>query len=148
MIDPNKRNPLREWQQRRVAELAMMFAVPVITNAVGNSRLDGLQRKLQTEVIARLRSARRMDNNTLVSAIDKLREWGDNSGWMGNSKEHTALISFCLVIIDESPIEHGPKIAQILNDISDHLDNAGKLMTKAMLGGREAAENWAKTYEK
>ena len=146
MTDSNKRNPLREHQQRKIAELAMMFAIPVITNAVGNSRLDNLQRQLQREALNRLRSARRTDHDTLVSAIDKLREWGDNSGWIGNSQEHTTLISFCLVLIDESPIDYGPKITKILNDISDHLDNVGKLMTKAMLGGQEAAENWAESY--
>jgi hypothetical protein len=148
MIDPNEKNPLREQQERKVAELALMFAIPVITNAVGNSRLDGLQRKLQTAAIDRLRRARSMNNDVLVGAIDKIRDWGNNSGWSAASNHHDALISFCLVIIDESPIDYGPKITKILNDISDHLENGGVLMTKAMLGGEEAAENWAETYAK
>ena len=147
MIDPNEKNVLREQTQRKIAELALMFAVPILTNAVGNSRLDGLQRRLQKVTEKKLRYLRSMNESVLQVVADKLKEWGDNSGWVGNPKEHTALISFCLVIIDESPINHGSEITKILNLISDHLDDADKLMTKAMVGGQEAAENWAEMYE-
>jgi hypothetical protein len=147
MIGPNEKNPLRENTQRRIAELALMFAVPVITNAVGNTRLDNLQRQLQQCAMQHLSQARSMTQDTIMGAIDKLREWGDKSGWTGNPSEHTALICFCLVVIEDSPVKYPHKIYKLLNLISEHLEKGGKLMTREMLGGQEAADTWAETYE-
>lgn len=153
MIDPNEKNPLRDLNKRRLAELALMYAVPIITRIIdkkdcGHSRLVGLQLKLQDTVGPLLAKSQNASNATLAEVIDKLKTWGDNSGWLVHTQHNAALISFCLVIIEDSPVNYEPKILKILNDISEHLEKGNKLMTKAMVGGQEAADNWAELYAK
>jgi len=132
--------------KRNCAELTLLFGVPIFTNATDNSRLSGLQRKLQEVILPDLAIIERLTQID-IRAIDTLiKEWLKDIGWWKNPAHIGALISFCLDMVEGSPIVYNPKITETLNLIAEHLENGKELSYPSLKEATAIANYWKAIY--
>ncbi len=133
-------------QKRKLAELSLIFAMPIFTGANDNSRLAGLQKKMQKLVQPDLASLTNVTASE-VHAIDNLIEaWFKDIGWWKNSKSIGALVSFCLDMIEGSPIKYNHKIMANLNLLADHLEKGEELEYPSLKEASAIANYWQVIY--
>ena len=132
--------------KRKIAELSLIYMVPEFCNAKENSRLAGLQRKLQTVVLPNLTLLGNFTDTELHEITNKIALWGKETGWMDNKKHVATLVSFCLDMLENSPVQYDKKIEQTLIDLADHLENGKELYPLSCVSGQLAAEKWEKLY--
>ena len=129
--------------QRKMAELTLIYAVPIISDAHEKSRLAGLQRKLQKFSASELRDIRRtMTDSDTDSLIKHITEWGNQTGWLNNKKAIGTLLSFIAELIEKSQFEYNPKIMKTVNELISHLENGKEFKIQSCWAGSLAAERW------
>lgn len=133
---------------QKKAELTLIYAVPILSHAEENSRLAGLQRKLQKAVIPLMRNMVGFNDYNLEIMIQNILRWGTETGWLNSNRHTSALISFCADMIEKSPFDYPDKILNILTDIADHLEQDKELETVNCMDGAIAAEKWEQLYTK
>ena len=133
--------------KRKKAELTLLYAVPQISDAHPNSRLAGLQRKLQETIKPYLAQLDRFTDQDLHEINQGIFEWGKDTGWLDQKKCTGTLVSFCLDMLENSPIEYPYKIHQVLNQLAEHLENGKALYPLSCSAGQIATEKWRKIYE-
>lgn len=131
---------------RKKAELTLIYVIPVLSVVEENSKLGGLQRKLQKILLPHIRKITNTSEKDTLEIIEKIHIWGKNSGWLDNPKHVGSLTSFCLQMIEVSPITYDPKILDILIDISDHLENNKTLYQASFVAGDNAAKHWQELF--
>lgn len=133
---------------RKKAELALLYSVPVLSDANENSRLSGLQRRLQEAVIPCLQRLPHFTDKDLEEVINKVLTWGKDTGWLDDKKRISALISFCVDMVERSAFVYPDKITGILTDIADHLERGKNLSTLDCSEGAAASEKWEEMFNK
>ena len=128
---------------RETAELTLVYAVPVVTNASDKSRLCGLQRKLQKH------AKESLDVLPLLNSVDKLQtiscmdEWGVVAGWSNNAVHVGILVSFCAEMLERSKqFNYDPNIYETIVDIVDHLIKGDDFKDEYITEGARTAELW------
>lgn len=139
-------NDLQQKRKRQLAELSLIYAVPVFTKATENSRLSGLQRTLQNAVLPDLAMLEKMTQAECRVIDIRLNKWLQDIGWWHEKMHISALISFCLDMIERSPIQYNPKILHTLTLIAEHLENGNELPYPSMEEAARIATTWKQVY--
>jgi len=124
------------------AELALIYAIPILSDAEDNSRLANLQRKLQKAVIPCMEKITGFSDSELERMLAKIISWGEETGWLNNAKHTGTLVSFCVEMIETSPFTYPDKITNILEDIIFHMENGNELKSEYCQEGSLAADKW------
>lgn len=133
--------------KRKVAELALLYSMPDFCDAKENSRLAGLQRQLQKATAPNLNLIRGFTDKEFREILHKIIQWSKDVGWARSPEHIGTLVSFCLDMVENSPIPHNKKIVEILVKLAEHLENGKELYPKSCIDGQAAANRWAKVYE-
>ena len=133
-------------ERQKLAELSLIYGIPIIMQAKENSRLAGLQRKLQKQVMPDLMTLPTMGDEQAVFIDDRIEAWLKKIGWWYNETHISTLVSFCMDIIEESPFKYNPQIMDTLIKIAEHLDN-GKEFKHPKMEDRDALlDTWKTVY--
>lgn len=127
---------------RHTAELALIHAVPMLSDAHEKSRLSGLQNTLQRLAAKELGKIRYITDQEMEKIIAHVTEWGKQTGWLNTQKHVGTLFSFCLEIIEKSNFKFNPKIIVIINEIIKHLENGKDFPFQSCWAGSIAAAKW------
>lgn len=133
-------------QKRKLAELSLIYGVPIVTQAKENSRLDGLQRKLQKLIMPDLMTIPNIGEKEAAYIDVHVEAWLKEIGWWGNPQHIGSLISFCLDMLENSPFTYNPRIEETLQKIAEHLEDGQKLSYPSIKAGTEIADKWQKIY--
>lgn len=127
---------------KHMAELYLIYAVPVVTNAKEHSRLSGLQKRLQKRVLKTLDTLPNHSEEDADLIINVIKQWGKETGWLDNSKHIGTLASFCVTMMEQSTFNYDPKLYEILTDIIDHLVQGKAFYPASITAGQIAADKW------
>jgi hypothetical protein len=133
--------------RRKLAELSLIYGVPIFTNADENSRLAGLQRKLQMVVLPDLSVMETLPEKDVHEIDNRIEQWLKKVGWWSNPTHVTEAISFCMDLIEESPFKYHPKIQETLILIAEHLERGKEFKPPAMDDRDALLESWKTVYE-
>jgi len=134
-------------QRRKLAEISLIHGIPIITNAKENSRLAGLQRKLQKLAMVDLITLPNIGEEEATFIDDRIEKWLKEIGWWRNPIHVGSLISFCLGFLENSPFKYNPRIEETLNKIAEHLEQNNELKYQDIQTGTEIINTWQKVYE-
>lgn len=132
--------------KRKLAELTLIFGVPILMDAQENSRLAGLQRKLQKLVMPDLLALPGIGNEEILFVDSKMEAWFKQVGWWKNPTKVSTLISFCMDMLEESPYKYNPKIMDTLDDIAVHLDKNQEFIRHTMQERDALLDSWKAIY--
>ncbi|NCC53852.1 MAG: hypothetical protein EOM20_21970 [Spartobacteria bacterium] len=128
---------------KRMMELALVRAIPDLTiGELKPSRLKGLYERLQREVDQDLARLPRPSQSEIYRIADRVNEFGRATGWLGQQRHVSTLLSFCAEMIENSRFNHNPKILETINDIIAHLESGKDLPAATFWAGSLAAEKW------
>lgn len=133
--------------KRKKAELTLMYCIPILSDADANSRLSGLLRRLQDRVRLDLNKLDRFTDRDLHEITERIFKWGQATGWLNSKKSIGTLVSFCLNMIEVSPIRYDEKIHRILIDLAEHLEKGKLLYPLSCRAGQIATEKWEQVYK-
>ena len=133
-------------EKRKLSELSLIYGVPIITQARENSRLAGLQRKLQKLIMPDLMTLPNMGTEEAAYVDEHIEGWLKKIGWWGNAAHLGSLISFCLDMLEKSPFTYNPRILETLLQIAEHLENGKELSYENIQAGTVIADSWQKIY--
>lgn len=132
--------------KRKLVELTLIFGVPILMNAKENSRLAGLQRKLQKLVMPDLLTLPGVGDEEVTFVDNKMEVWFKQIGWWKNPTKVSTLISFCMDMLEESPYKYNPKIIETLDDIAVHLDKNQEFIKHTMKERDALLDSWKTIY--
>jgi len=133
--------------KRKKAELVLLYAIPILSDAEENSRLAGLQRRLQKEVLPHLKKLDRFSNQDMHEINKNVFAWSRSTGWLESERRTGTVVSFCLDMIENSPIKYDDKIHKTLNDLAEHLEKGKLLYPLSCAAGKIAMEKWEQIYK-
>jgi hypothetical protein len=125
-----------------MAELTLIYAVPIISDAHEKSRLAGLQRELQKLAGDCLGNISGMTHFERLVISDHIAEWGKITGWLNNKKTIGTLLSFVAELIEKSQFKYNPKIMKTVNELISHLEAGKEFKITSCWAGSLAAEKW------
>jgi hypothetical protein len=136
-------------KHERLTELALIRAIPgMIKGNLKPSRTKNLYERLIKEVDKDLASLPRPTDSEIFEIGKRIEKFGQITGWLNNEKHIGTLLSFCADMLERSNYKHNPKILNILNELIEHLENAGDLKTVCCWAGGIAADKWKRlSYE-
>lgn len=133
---------------KKMMELATVISIPKFTTGdVPNGRLKGLYGKLEKVISNELERLPKMSTLNRIRVDALLEEFFKATGWQGREKHISTLASFCLEMLERSEFEYNPKITEVLVDIIDYFDRAGKAPAATFWAGGVAARKWAEIME-
>lgn len=135
--------------RRKLAELSLIFGVPIFTGANDNSRLTGLQKRLQKVVLpdlAPMEAYMDPENPEVHLVNHRLETWLKRIGWWHRPQHVTDLISFCMDVIDHSPFTYNPRIMETLDAIAQHLDSGGEFYAPTPPRRHNLLMSWKAVY--
>lgn len=125
----------------QAAELTLVSAIPIATEATDHSKLAGLQRRLQKRAYKQLAFLPDLTKEEEDIMYALFMKWGDATGW--KKKKHIgSLASFCAVMLEQSRYPQDPGLFEILTEIVDHLINGKQFYPASAASGLLAAEKW------
>ena len=128
---------------RHTAELALIYAVPILSNAHEKSRLANLQRTLQKIAAEELGSKiREITTGEMEQITDHITEWGKITGWLDSKKHTGTLLSFIAGMIESSKFKYNPMIMETINALIAHLEAGNNFKIQSCWAGWLAAEKW------
>ncbi len=127
---------------RHTAELALIHAVPMLSDAHDKSRLSGLQRTLQRLAAKELGKLRYITDTEMEKIIAHITEWGKATGWLDSKKHTGTLLSFIAGMIESSKFTYNPRIMETINDLIAHLEAGNNFKIQSCWSGSIAAEKW------
>ena len=133
-------------RKRKLAELTLVFGMPIFTAATENSRLAGLQRKLQKVVLPDLASLQKLTDDEVRVIDDLIERWLKAIGWWENPEHVANLTSFCMDMIDGSPIKYDPRIMETLELIAVHLESGKEWSYPTIEQRIQIAKSWKVIY--
>ena len=138
--------------KRKLAELSIVFGIPAIMvgkNKTSNTSLmKTLQKKLQKLVIPELVPVSERISKAEIQEVDEqIVTWFKDCGWWERPRSAAVLISFCLDMIENSPITYNPMIMKTLKRMAEHLENSKKLKYSDINYGTEIAQKWQEIYQ-
>ena len=139
--------------KRKLAELSIVFGIPAIMvgkNKTSNTSLmKTLQKKLQKLVIPELVPVSERISKAEIQEVDEqIVTWFKDCGWWERPRSAAVLISFCLDMIENSPITYNPMIMKTLKRMAEHLENSKKLKYSDINYGTQIAQKWQEIYHK
>ena len=139
--------------KRKLAELSIVFGIPAIMvgkNKTSNTSLmKTLQKKLQKLVIPELVPVSERISKAEIQEVDEqIVTWFKDCGWWERPRSAAVLISFCLDMIENSPITYNPMIMKTLKRMAEHLENSKKLKYSDINYGTEIAQKWQEIYRR
>ena len=129
---------------RHTAELALIYSIPEICAPTG--RLKSLLQSAQKIAARELGNLPRLTDEDLHAILDRIYAWGKQTGWLGNDKHVSTLISFVLSMIDQSPYTYPARLIDKLNEISAYLEKGGNYKYPSCWAGSLAAERWENVF--
>lgn len=127
----------------RMMELALVRAVPdLVIGDMKPSRLKGLYGRLQREVDRDLARLPRPSQSEIRQIACRVNEFGKATGWLGQQRHVSTLLSFCAEMNENSRFDHNPRILETINDIIAHLESGKDLPAASCWAGSVAAEKW------
>lgn len=138
--------------KRKLAELSIVFGIPAIMvgkNKTSNTSLmKTLQKKLQKLVIPELVPVSERISKAEIREVDEqIVTWFKDCGWWERPRSAAVLISFCLDMIENSPITYNPMIMKTLKRMAEHLENSKKLKYSDINYGTKIAQKWQEIYQ-
>lgn len=138
--------------KRKLAELSIVFGIPAIMvgkNKTSNTSLmKTLQKKLQKLVIPELVPVSERISKAEIQEVDEqIVTWFKDCGWWERPRSAAVLISFCLDMIENSPITYNPMIMKTLKRMAEHLENSKKLKYSDIDYGTKIAQKWQEIYQ-
>ena len=138
--------------KRKLAELSIVFGIPAIMvgkNKTSNTSLmKTLQKKLQKLVIPELVPVSERISKAEIQEVDEqIVTWFKDCGWWERPRSAAVLISFCLDMIENSPITYNPMIMKTLKRMAEHLENSKKLKYSDINYGTKIAQKWQEIYQ-
>lgn len=128
---------------KKMLELCTIICIPEFTKAkVQNGRLKRRYQKLEEEIEKELKVLPKMSTLNRIRCDELLQRFFKETGWEGHGKHIATLASFCLGMLEDSEFEYNPKITDILNDIVDYFDRAGKAPGASFWSGSLAVDKW------
>lgn len=135
-----------ETHKRKLAELSLIYGIPIITNAKENSKLAGLQRKLQKLVMPDLLCLPEVNDEDVEFIDNQIENWFKKIGWWKNPQHVSTLISFAMDVIEESSFRYNPRIIETLETIAEHLDNKKEFIRHTMDERDALLDSWSTVY--
>ena len=127
---------------KRIAELAMIRAIPLTADNVHQGRIKGLLVKLAVRSQKELNALPEIPGCEYQMIIDRVSDWGEMT-W-GHKKVHAvSMVSFALGMIENSDFKYPAKLIKTLSDITDYYDRDGKAPGICFNSGSVAADKWA-----
>jgi len=141
-------NSINETRKRKLAELSLVFGVPIFTKAKENSRLAGLQRKLQKVVMPDLlfMQMHKVPDTEVHTVNRRIETWLKSIGWWDNPTHITEVVSFCMDVIEESPFTYHPKILETLRLLAEHLEKGKEFHHPTMEERDRLLDSWEAVY--
>lgn len=141
---------------KKTAELALIRAIPdMILENCGKGRLHGLNLKIIEQVDNILSQMPRTGYMDMELISRKIFEFATVTGWERKQKHVATFASFALEMIENSPFTYPDKITDLLNDLIDYFERAGRITTAPFFAGGVAYEKWnqiiyggSRTHEK
>jgi len=129
------------------AELALIFSLPIVTEAYDNSRLAGLQRKLQRQIFPIMDNLGNSDTPAKVHrekavATKLIHAWHKEVCWEGKEQLVTTIVSLLALMVEQSTCKYDPKILNTLNSILNHIEKGETLNSDLCDEGLRAAIIW------
>ena len=132
---------------RHTAELALIYAVPMLSNANEKSRLSGLQRTLQRIAWKELSKPPELTDDERDAIVEHITEWGKMTGWLDNKKHIGTMLSFIAGIIEGSQFKYNPRLLETINELIAHLEAGKDFKITSCWSGSLAADRWAEMFE-
>jgi len=133
---------------RHKAELSLIYAVPILSQAHEKSRLSGLQRTLQRIAWKELSKPPELTDDERDAIIEHITEWGKTTGWLDNKKHIGTMLSFIAGIIEGSQFKYSPRLLETINELIAHLEAGKDFKITSCWSGSLAADRWAEMFEK
>ena len=134
---------------RFITELALIRAIPDLTiGTLKPSKTLGLFKRLQKNVDKDLRLLPVPTESDKDRIWERVQEFGQVTGWLGQKKHTGTLVSFCIEIIETSALRFNPGILKTLNEIIEHFERGKDLKVQSCWAGAMAAEKWKGLFEK
>jgi len=131
---------------RHTSELALIYAVPILSQAHEKSRLSGLQRTLQRIAGKELCKLPHLTDDDCKAIIEHITEWGKLTGWLDSAKHTGTLLSFIAGIIESSKFKYSPRLLETINELIAHLEAGKDFKITSCWSGNLAAERWEQMF--
>lgn len=133
---------------KKMMELCTVISIPQFTKCkVSNGRLKGLYDKLENVITKELEALPKMTTLNRIRVDALLEEFFKSTGWQGKPRHIATLASFCLEMLENSEFKYNQRITDVLNDIVDYFDRAGKAPAITYWAGGVAARKWSDIME-
>ena len=132
---------------RHKAELSLIYAVPMLSNANEKSRLSGLQRTLQRIAAKELGKLPHITDYERDQMIKHITEWGKLTGWLDSAKHTGTLLSFIAGIIEGSQFKYNPRLLETINELIAHLEAGKDFKITSCWSGNLALERWERMFD-
>ena len=134
--------------RRKQAELALLYSLVEMYPDKRPSRLRGLLLKLRKIVSPTMLNIVGFTDSDLSRIIHDIYTWGKITGWLKTPKRLGRLVSFCVDMVENSPVQYKPEILDLLIKISCHMDDGQELSVEENDAGVVAAKAWQELYKK
>lgn len=133
---------------KHITELALIRSIPdlMVGKPKKNSRLNNLMNTLQDAVDEDLVKVYRLPGASDLMKIQSILENFKTVANFGKQKHIGTIVSFCLVIIEDSEEEFNDKIIRILNLIIDYYERVGDLHVASMWSADLALARWKSIF--
>jgi len=132
---------------RHTAELSLIYAVPILSQAHEKSRLSGLQRTLQRIAWKELSKPPELTDDERDAIIEHITEWGKTTGWLDNKKHIGTMLSFIAGMIENSKFKYNPRILETVNELIAHLEAGNNFRITSCWSGKLASEKWERMFD-
>ena len=127
---------------KKIAELAMIRAIPLTADDLPKGRIRGLLARLAKISQKELNSFPEIPKREYEMIVERVARWGELT-W-GKKKVHAvSMISFALGMIENSDYEYPKRLIETMTDIIDYYDRAGRAPGICYYSGSVAADKWA-----
>ncbi len=128
-------------RKSKFAELALILAIPKMCSAPPG-RIRGLCDRIEKAALAEIERLPKLATEQMLEVGQKLDEFRAQSGkWQTRGAHVCTYVSFLLDLIDARPWS---KIKEILVEIVDYFDRAGKMPTPSAWAGELACDKFRK----
>ena len=129
---------------RKTTELTLVRAIEHLVVEKKNGRLTGLLNRLVKAVDKELGRINGLSQSDIDEIGKRINTFAVSTGWLGKQRHLCTIVSFCLAMLDQSEFAYNQKITDILNEIYDYFDRAGKAPYQCNWAGSLAMEKWLK----
>jgi hypothetical protein len=137
-----KERKLNALNQKR-SEIGMILQFALSVHAkTEKGRMKNLLWKLAEAADGELAKMPKMTKKDKAEIADTLLRFGTESGWENKPKALSTHLSFFADNLDAAQYRYDPRILVYLNQIIEHLEQAGRVSVASCWAGGLAGERW------